>query len=58
MSNLISIHPQLYEQYPILRILTYIGCINSKYFYTVLFIKIKHMLTLRGILEIIFYNSL
>jgi hypothetical protein len=49
--NLISIHPQLYEQKPILRVHTYLGCINTKCFYTVLCIKMNHMLTLKGILH-------
>jgi hypothetical protein len=54
MLNLISIHPQLNGQYPILRVHTYLGCINTKYFYTVLCMKMNHMLTLRGILAIIY----
>jgi hypothetical protein len=58
MSKLISFHTQLNEQYPIFRVHAYLGCINTKYFYTVLCIKMKHMLTLRGILAIIFYKSL
>jgi hypothetical protein len=56
MFSLIPIHPQLNGQYPILRVNTYLGCINTKYFYTVLYIKMNHMLTLRGILAIIFYK--
>jgi hypothetical protein len=42
---------------PSLEYIRYLGCINTK-FYTVLCIKIKHMLTLRGILAIILYNIL
>jgi hypothetical protein len=54
--KLISIHLQLNDQYPILRVHTYFGCINTKYFYTVWCIKMDHMLTIRGILVIIFYK--
>jgi hypothetical protein len=42
MLNVISIHLQLNDQYPILRVHTYLGCINTKYFYTVLCIKMNH----------------
>jgi hypothetical protein len=48
MLNLISIRQKLNDQYPI----------NTKYFYTVLCIKMNHMLTLTGILAIIFYKSM
>jgi hypothetical protein len=58
MLNLISIHPQLNDQYPILKSTYISGCINTKYVYAVLCIKMNHMLTLRGILAIIFYKSL
>jgi hypothetical protein len=50
MLNLISIRPQLNDQYPILRVHAYLGCNNTKYFYTVICIKMNHILTLRGIL--------
>jgi hypothetical protein len=53
MLTLISIHPQSNDQYPILRVDTYLGRINTKYFYTVLCIEMKHMLTLTRILAII-----
>jgi hypothetical protein len=58
MLNQISIHPQLNDQYPILSVPTYIGCINTKYVYTVPCIKMNHMLTMTGILVIMFYKSL
>jgi hypothetical protein len=58
MLNVISIHTQLNEEYPILREHTYLGCINIKFFYTILCSEIKHVLSLRDILAIIFHNSL
>jgi hypothetical protein len=58
MLNLISIHRQLDEEYPILREQTYLGCINIKFFYTVLCTEFKHVLSLRDILAIIFHSSL
>jgi hypothetical protein len=54
MLNLISIHPQLNAQYPVLRVHTNLGCINTSKFYTVLCIKMKPIFRLRGILKIIF----
>jgi hypothetical protein len=58
MLNQISIHPQLYDQYPTLRVYTYLGCINTKYFYTLSSIKLNHMLAIRVILAIMFHKSL
>jgi hypothetical protein len=49
-------HQPRSTQYPKWRVHTYLGFISTKYFYTDLCIKMNHMLTLRGILAIIFYK--
>jgi hypothetical protein len=43
----VMFHPQLNEEYPMLREHTYLGCINIKFFYTVLCTEIKHVLSLK-----------